>query len=353
MSEYRTAAGQHARSATAVQLRGGNRAGLVSRTLIAVLCFQLSCLVLSAHAAPPQEERGYQLRSVPGGMLIEPTRLMQGKGIPWQHEIQIALPPSYHQTTKAYPVLWVTDGDEMFDTAVRAVALAGNYIPEMIVVAVGPPPEAWREAKMRRSYDFSPTEDWPQFDSYDHDLIKKTIKSRDDGFRAAGLVAPDKYGGASLFLSFLVDTVRPALAKDYRMATSNTLFGHSAGGVFCAYALLERPKSFDNYICYSPVLFSGRGVLFRKEAEYARTHSDMKADVFFAAGEAEAYQDVLATMGVVSSTARMVEMLHSREYSSLKLHFRVFQGEEHFTVVPTNLHWGLRAVWEDKTERKP
>jgi len=324
----------------------------MDRTIIAVLWVQLLCLVGPAHAASQQGEESADSRPAPGGMLIEPTRRMHGERMPWQHEIQIALPRSYHQTTKAYPVLWVTDGQQRFDTAVRAVALAGKHIPEMIVVAIGAPPEDWKESYQRRAYDFTPTQDWRQFDSYDKELVKKAWQTIDEGIRNSGYVVPTNYGGASVFLAFLVDTVRPALAKDYRMADSNTLVGHSAGGVFCTFALLQAPESFDKYLCLSPAVFGGNGFLLRKEVEYARTHADLKADVFVGVGEAEASQiEGMAAVGNVSSAARMVEMLNLRRYPSLHLHFRVFQAEEHGTVPPVGMYWGLRALWQSQDDR--
>ena len=70
---------------------------------------------------------------------------MRAEGFSWEHEIQIALPQSYSQTGESYPVLWVTDGSYWFETAVGIVNVYGKkYFPEMIVVAVGAPPEAGR-----------------------------------------------------------------------------------------------------------------------------------------------------------------------------------------------------------------
>lgn len=39
---------------------------------------------------------------------IEPVRRVRGKGFKWNHGIQIALPASYGQTNRSYPVLWIT-----------------------------------------------------------------------------------------------------------------------------------------------------------------------------------------------------------------------------------------------------
>ena len=155
-----------------------------------------------------------------------------------------------------------------------------------------------------------------------------------------------KFGGAPRFLAFLVDTVRPALARDYRMANDHTLFGHSGGGLFCTYALIARPAAFDKYICGSPSLYEGNSELFHMEERYAATHKDMPASVFFGAGEGEILEGgIISAWGIVSSTARMAEILKMRSYPSLRLHVRIFPGEDHLSMVQMNLNWGLRTLW--------
>src|SRR6266478_3679243 len=97
----------------------------------------------------------------PPGVSIEPSRRMRAAGFKWEHEIQVALPPSYGKTENAYPVLWVTDGSYWFETAVNiANVFAQKHLPEAIVVGVGAPPEAADEYNMRRIYDFTPNEGW-------------------------------------------------------------------------------------------------------------------------------------------------------------------------------------------------
>src|SRR5258706_15931225 len=72
-------------------------------------------------------------------MFIEPSRTMRGPDAPWDHTFEIALPTSYYETNRAYPVLWVTDGSEYFAAAaslIQSLAYSG-LIPEVIVVGVG------------------------------------------------------------------------------------------------------------------------------------------------------------------------------------------------------------------------
>lgn len=76
------------------------------------------------------------------GVTIDPSRRMRAKDYPWEHDIQIALPPSYGKTDQRFPVLWVTDGSLLFQLATAlSASCARQHIPEMIVVGIGSPPE--------------------------------------------------------------------------------------------------------------------------------------------------------------------------------------------------------------------
>jgi predicted alpha/beta superfamily hydrolase len=272
------------------------------------------------------------------GVTFEPSRVMRATRYPWEHQVQIALPPTYGKSDRKYPVLWVTDGEWFLGAALEvATSCTGKHVPEMIVVAVGPPPVANAEIGMRRNFDFSPNETmtYEGFGSSVHNAMVEAALKKGVSIRA---------GGAPQFLPFLVDDVRGQLAREYRMADDHTLFGHSGGGLFCAYALMARPAAFKRYICGSPSLAAGNFEVFRIEERYARDNKDLAASVFFGAGEAEVLDG--STWGIVSSTARMAEILKSRRYPSLRLNTRIFPGEGHISVVPQVLAWGMRAVWE-------
>lgn len=288
----------------------------------------------------------------PPGVLIEPTRRMRGEGFDWDHEIQIALPVSYTQANKTYPVLRVTDGSYYFETAVSIVNVySQKQVPEMIVVGIGIPPEASGEYHIRPIYEFTPNDGWG-FRGFGSQLFERESQAMDTRLKADGVPLATRYGGASEFLTFLGDIVRPARASDYRTTDEHTIFGDSAGGIFCTYALLAQPTAFNKYICGSPALHWGNCELFRVEEQYAQMHKDLPAKVFFGAGEGEIVEgEIVSAYGIVSSTTRMAEIVKMRAYPSLKLHARIFRDEDHDSVVPLNLSWGLRTLWEGEVNK--
>lgn len=282
------------------------------------------------------------------GVALEPSRRMQAEGFAWDHEIQVALPPSYPLTDKTYPVLWVLDGLLRFESAVEIVNSGRPAIPEMIVVGVGGPRESLKDFQPRRIYDFIP----PGVALYHGELATREGDALDASLKARGMSPAGRGGGAPAFLAFLVDTVRPALSADYRMSADHTLFGTSAGGFFCVYTVLSRPAAFERYICASPALNLADAELFRMEERYAKTHEDLQARVFFSAGEGEVLQGgIVSGVGIVSSMARMAETLELRRYPSLDLHVRIFPGEIHGKTSSLSLRWGLPALFENPSPR--
>ena len=167
-----------------------------------------------------------------------------------------------------------------------------------------------------------------------------------DYFRKLGM--PE--GGvqkADDLLAFFVDEVRPSLARVYRMDDDHTLMGHSGGGMFASYALFARPGAFRRYIIGSPSSNAADKAAFRLEAEYAATHTDLKADIFFGAGEKEIGKLGLAAWGIVSAPVLMAETLLLRQYPSLKITTRIFPGKDHLTVIADVIAEGIRAVWPE------
>src|SRR5262249_1140354 len=153
------------------------------------------------------------------------------------------------------------------------------------------------EFQRRRRYDFLP----------DKSLMGPSYATFAEG----------DLGGAPGFLDFLVNQLRPLLAKQYRMAPNEHAYaGHSGGAMFRLYALLSKPESFAKYLLSSPATYQP---WLDMEEAWAREHKDLKARVFLSAGEAEASDSVMTASQVFSTVALVAERLTLRKYPSLKL----------------------------------
>ena len=268
----------------------------------------------------------------------------RGSKMPFEHEITVYLPASYaSMPDRHYPVLWVTDSPMMLRMVVgiQDVLVIGNMAPEMIIVGVGSRAEDGLAGFGRRVIDFSP----PGRDYYPRGLRGRIWHSIVPSFEFPH--------HAQEFLGFLVDELRPQLAQKYRFSGEHALFGHSAGGMFAAYSLFERPGAFSKMIIGSPYLEGVRGAVFDAEERYAEKHNDLEASIFIAAGSREIDEHFLATSGIVSGAVNFSETLRLRNYPSLKLTTRVYANDNHYTTAPRAISEGIQNLWADEIKDLP
>jgi len=196
--------------------------------------------------------------------------------------------------------------------------------PEIIIVAVGAPQgTSVAEFGRRRTWDFIP----------DKSLMGPMFAAVPDG----------AVGGAAGFLDFLVNQLRPMLAKEYRMDPNDHGYaGHSGGAQFGLYTLFTRPESFSRYLISSPAISQP---FLDMESAWHEQHKDLAAKVFISAGEAEATDPGLAQAQIVSTVALVAERLTTRQYPSLDLTARFFPEEDHLTVIPIAYTRGVHWLW--------
>lgn len=283
-------------------------------------------------------------RMMPGAnyaMTVEPPILMRSQHFDYDHEIRVALPATYGvEPEREYPVLWVTDGSFAFHLVVGIVSLLSATDPalDIIVVSVGAPNDTGMPGMGRRDVELAPPGDRYLFDGPGADWIYEQTRAQGVDLDAL----PQK---ADEFLSFFIDEVRPTLAKKYRFNDDHGLFGHSGGGLFTAYALFARPLEFDKYIIGSPSITASDRKVFTMEEAYAQEHDDFPVSVYLAAGGAEINEMTMAAWEIVSTPILLAERLRLRQYPSLKLTGRVYDGRDHITVIPLIVTDGIQALW--------
>jgi predicted alpha/beta superfamily hydrolase len=266
---------------------------------------------------------------------VESPRTMRATGFEWDHELRVALPSTYADTDRSYPVLWITDNE-----LEPALSVLGDA--QLILVGVGSDRVPLKEHSRRRTFDFYPAADHLVYDTPGSDYLRREL--------GKFLPGADKTvgGGARRFLDFLVDEARPALAADYRMdPDDHALHGFSAGGTFVAHTLFTRPDAFARYICGSGALYNCGGFVFELEKQYAAEHDDLPATIFFACGEAEVTDPLINAFHCASSTMLLAEILSVRGYPSLNMSVKMFPGESHQSLLPQLLRWGVRSIWGD------
>ena len=235
--------------------------------------------------------------------------------------LYVSLPETYGNPRNQFPVLYVMDGDTtkfiLAATLVRQLAWI-DHIPEMIVVGIGYGVEdrsaEWLAA---RSIDLTPT---------------PTTE-----FPGSG--------GADDFLAALRDEVIPFIDSIFTTDRFNRgLLGHSFGGLFALYALLEEPTLFTQIISSSASLWYDSDYLVRAAAD-ATAHPDEAAPrVYLALGEDEGLRSDRMTP---ERYIRFIAALSSSDWDDERVLFELFQGEDHITVMPAAFSRGLRYCYQD------
>jgi predicted alpha/beta superfamily hydrolase len=164
-----------------------------------------------------------------------------------RRDILVYLPPSYNRSQRRYPVIYMHDGQNLFDRATsfgeewevdQTLEAASRDGLEAIVVGI---PNLGSE----RLNEYSP---W-------HD------RKHDQG------------GKGNAYLDFIVHTLKPIIDRDFRTRPgreSTGIAGSSMGGLISLYAFFKHPETFGFAGVMSPALwFAGHSVFpFIKERPF-------------------------------------------------------------------------------------
>jgi glycogen operon protein len=185
-----------------------------------------------------------------------------------RRDIVVYLPPSYDQGAERYPVIYMHDGQNLFD---RAVSFGGVE---------------WRVDETMEA------------------LAQQGLEAIVVGVTNLGAGRVDEYspfadpeqggGRGDAYLAFLADTLKPHIDRAFRTRPEpeqTAILGSSMGGLISLYALLARPETFGKAGALSPSLwFADRAIFERVQAE-PQLPGKLYLDVGTAEGD-EALADV-------------------------------------------------------------
>jgi uncharacterized protein len=254
-------------------------------------------------------------------------------------EISIAR-PSAAAPANGYPVMYVLDPSTAFATLVDTVRNQEQMFGPVVVVGVGYASEAEEE---NRTLDLTPPTDPANLPA-----------GMPNGWGSTG--------GNDAFLSFLVDELKPAIAKAVAVDPGRqALFGHSLGGLFVLHALFVRSDSFDTYIAGSPSIWWGKKAILGEVAGFkaAQQSSKVHRRLLITVGELEALASpeeihlgavlkidnpmkLVREAKQVQNSADLALDLKSLSSSGLDVRRVAFPDETHISVIPGYLARGAR-----------
>lgn len=227
--------------------------------------------------------------------------------------ILVRTPASYARGTRAYPVLYMTDGDRQIGHTAAVVDFLAREgrMPEVIIVGIN---------NTDRTRDLTPTK----------------VEAMAGG-NGQSFPVPTS-GGADRFLDFISTEVIPHVEKNYRTQPYRVFAGHSFGGLFAMHTFFTRPALFNGVIAVSPTLTWDERYVYKRASEWVKKASDRPSTLVVSVGnEGEALDrefDALKTLLEKSAPKGF-------EFEAVR-----FADEDHGSVVLPTHYAGLRKVFE-------
>ena len=225
--------------------------------------------------------------------------------------IQVVLPDGYKPgTANKYDVLYVLDGEGNTKTMsdIQQFLSNENYMPKVILVGV---------LNVDRNKDLTPT--------------------REEPFATSG--------GADKFLAFFKNELIPYINKTYPSDGDNILFGHSFGGLFVTYALLNEPQIFKSYLAADPSYWWGKGNMIREAAVKLPKLANKDKTLFISGREGEG----MIGMAILP----MDTVLQKSAVPGLTWKIAAYPNETHGSVRLKSIYDGLRFIYDGYQQKGP
>lgn len=245
------------------------------------------------------------------------------------YQLYISFPSRYStKDTVKYPVLYVLDGRYFFPLfkSTREGMDWGNELEKVIIVGIGSGLDdaTWT---VNRRCDYTTSMDTLS-DRKNEKLMglpKGTIKS----------------GGAENFLNCITTEIIPYIDAHYKTTNDRGITGHSLGGLFTTYCLINSKGVFNRYGISSPSLWWNNNELLNKADTFFnknKTWDISPVKVFISVGKKEG-------VTMVPTMVKFSTMLEDKAYKNVSLKWHLFENETHLSVVPAYLSRTLSVLY--------
>ncbi len=180
--------------------------------------------------------------------------------------VLVWLPPSYALSERSFPVIYMHDGQNLFD---RSTSYAGEWQVDETITALAQESEHYEaivvglpNMKEKRGVEYSP---------YGYDLFGARMVGQGDAY-----------------VRFIIETVKPLIDHDFRTrpeATATGIAGSSMGGLISLYGFLMYPEVFGYCGAFSTAYWFGENALLQTTRERATGRGRIYLDVGTKEGE--------------------------------------------------------------------
>jgi predicted alpha/beta superfamily hydrolase len=256
-----------------------------------------------------------------------------------KYKLFISLPEGYnlkghHSYRESYPVLYLLDPDVDFSLAENIARTLVNYdtINPFIIVGIGYQDQDlskmdskmfWDKWTQNRARDYIPiqvSEGKEDFEGGDHEYKGLAIHT----------------GGSEKFKDFIEKELIPYIDSSYRISNERAVFGHSQGGLFTTWMMLNYPSIFEKYIIFSPSLWVEKSQMI---SQSHKLNTVVKMKAYFAVGSLE--HDANRSM------VNEVKLFYSGlpKGDGFKSKMEIIDDENHVSMVPSALTKGFKYLF--------
>jgi predicted alpha/beta superfamily hydrolase len=241
--------------------------------------------------------------------------ILKSKILQEDRPIIISLPNGYEESKFNYPVLYLLDGLGNIKHQVGTVELLteSGIVPPMIIVAI---------ESLDRGKDLTPS-------------------NAGKGNYIGGDTGIPQSGGAPKFLDFIERELIPYVESNFRTHPYRLLEGHSFGGLFCVYALMNKPNLFNAFIIQAPALWWNKEEMTTQAKEFFKSKDSFDKSVYFGAGGDEGW-------GMRQELSRYVDVIKQNTPKNFHYKHEVPAGDEAHDDSRLLLnYYGLKFVFSD------
>jgi uncharacterized protein len=289
--------------------------------------------------------------------------LIRSRHVAQTYEIRVARPPRRPSETAPLPVVYVTDGNLVFnmfrEISSMLQVLGIHPFPSFILVGIGYPSDSQFAGVFLRMRDLNCAFN-PQVD-------KRAARPL---FPIEGVLLAEEgtrdHGGAEEFQRFIGEELIPFIEEKYAVIPGDrTYFGHSGGGFFGLYTLFTQSHFFRNYIISSPGLTHSGEMKLPPGFQYDNKQPGGRDDygfpmardfiasgktlqgttLYMSVGTEEDFQPAYMGAELTATFYRMAALLKKAAIPGLRLVAEAIPGETHMSVLPVAFMHGVQAVF--------
>lgn len=218
--------------------------------------------------------------------------------------IWLYLPPDYHTSNKSYPVVYMHDGQNVFDSK---TSYSGEWNADETMNTL------FRDKNLGL-------------------IIVGIDHGGDDRLDEYSPWSNEKYGGGEgkAYIEFIANTLKPYIDSNYNTLTdkNNTaIIGSSMGGLITHYAALKYPKIFGKAAVFSPSFWFASDEVFQFSKTNAK-NSDSK--LYFLASEKEGVKEGISQISEIAEDMnQMVSLLKNQGFSAENIKSKVSPEGNH------------------------